>query len=258
MEAFLKETIKKAGNIALGYFDKPLEKTIKTLSCDIVTQADIAVSEFLVHEIGAQYPDHTILSEEEDEAINPGGQYEWVMDPIDGTYCFAHGIPTWAVMIALMKDNEPYMNAVYFPVMDHLYFAEKGKGAWKNDKQIHVSNADTLDYSHCIMHRANLGNKYGTLFERFRAFEVNVVLNTKIIRSNLGSAASTCFFAEGSFDAAISNAGMVWDRLPLVLIAEEAGAIVTDSDGDPWKRDRQDIVMANKTLHPKIMELFKN
>lgn len=257
MERFIRDIVRRAGIIGLEYFQEGVEKRIKTVAADILTQADLSISEFLVNEIQRRYPDHCILSEELPEKVNPGAQYEWVIDPIDGTYAFAHGIATWAVMLAVLKDDELMYNAVYFPVQDHFFFAEKGKGAFKNDQRIHIVEDDTLDFRHVLFVAARGETTYGMFPERFRRAEMELVMNHNMLRMNLGSSASICYFAAGGLTAVMHNAGMDWDRLPIVLIAQEAGAVVTDSDGNPWNRGRQDVIMANKTLHPKIMELFR-
>src|SRR3989338_3959722 len=100
MQAYLRATIKEAGEIAKGFFRRGVTHRTKTNLGDLVTDADIAVSNFLLDAIHRQYPDHQIHTEEEGADINPGATYEWVIDPIDGTRNFAHGIPFWCVMVA--------------------------------------------------------------------------------------------------------------------------------------------------------------
>lgn len=256
MQQFLKEIVKEAGAIAKEYFCKKIRVTSKTLKHDLLTEADETVSEFLVRRIHETYPEHQIKSEEMEIDINNGAEYEWVIDPIDGTWVFAKGIPTWAVMIAVVRNGEPHLGAVYFPVANELFFAEVGKGAFLNGKQLHVNNTDTLDASVGAFHKQVQGNHYGVHFERFQQCALKIA-EYDIVRLNFGSSASFSFVASGALDFAVSNGGMDWDRLPIYLINAEAGAMVTDSDGNPWKRGRQDIVIANPQLHPKVMELFR-
>ncbi|PIR74736.1 MAG: hypothetical protein COU35_01035 [Candidatus Magasanikbacteria bacterium CG10_big_fil_rev_8_21_14_0_10_47_10] len=257
MEHFLKETIKKAGGIALGYFGTELETKTKSNLADLITQADIAVSDYIVHAIGQAYPDHHIRCEELDEDINPGAPYEWVIDPIDGTRNFAQGIPFWCTIIALMKDGERYMGAVYNPVSEHLFFAEKGKGAYLNDRRIHVNTVQSMDAAFGVFSRANNMGIYGDYIERYRAANAKLVLQSESWIHNYGCSLQLCYLASGGVDFVTGNAGMDWDYLAAFLICEEAGARLTDSDGNEWKRGRQDYVMANPDLHPKVMELFR-
>lgn len=257
MQDFLNQIIREAGAIGKEYFARGVTRTIKSLPHDFVTEADVAVNEFLVNVINTKYPTHRIKSEEMEEVNATGdGEYEWVIDPIDGTYCFANGIPYWAVMIAIMKKGEPYLAAVYFPVTEQLFIAEKGHGAFLNGKQIHVSNTDAIDFSHGLVYRCVPGGPYGEYFERFRVAIANISLRTDASMVNFASAASWCYIATGAMDFALANGGLDWDRLPVDLIMREAGAIVTDSDGNPWQRGRQDCVAANPNLHAKVMELF--
>jgi myo-inositol-1(or 4)-monophosphatase len=256
MKVFLQQTIREAGHIGLSFFGKNPSFKIKSNPNDIVTEADEAVSDFLVGKIHETYPSHHIMSEELATDINKGADIEWVIDPIDGTWPFSKGIPTWAIMISVLEKGETILAAVYFPVQDDLFFAEKGKGAFRNDKQIHVSNADSLNNTTCIIHRSASVGPYGVLLERFRHMFTRFVLETEVALMNVGSAASLCYVAAGAIDFATGNAGLDWDRLPVNLICEEAGAIVTDSDGNEWVRGRQDYVIANSDLHPKVMEMF--
>ena len=254
----MKTIIKEAGEVALGYFKKvDLKTREKGDERDIVTEADESVSDFLVNAIGKQYPDHHICSEEMDDDINPGAEYEWVIDPIDGTWVFSKGLPTWGIMIAILKNGESYLSAVYFPVYNDLFFAEKNKGAFLNDKIIEVNNIDLLDRANGIFYRSNPGTVYGVLFEKYRSLGAKLVLNTDCHSMNVGSAASICYIANGTFGFAVSNAGLDWDLLPPFLICSEAGAVITDSDGNPWERGRQDYVLANPEIHPQIMKLLK-
>ncbi len=258
MKDFLQKTIKEAGGLAKSYFDKGIENIKHKSSIgDLVTEADVAVSDFIVKRIQEAYPEHSILSEEVGETLNPGAEYEWVIDPIDGTRNFAHGIPMWCNIIALLKNGETYMAAVYSPVSDDLFFAEKGRGAFLNGKKLHVNNTQTINQAFGVMARANIAGVYGDYIERFRVFSVNLTTKTDSWVHNFGCMLSVCYLASGGVDFQAGNAGLDWDFLAPFLIAEEAGAIVTNSYGEPWRRGRQDYVIANPDLHPKVMEMFR-
>ncbi|MFH1286772.1 MAG: inositol monophosphatase [Candidatus Magasanikbacteria bacterium] len=257
MNTFLKIIIKEAGDLAKEYFEKGVEHTTKSSPADFVTEADTAVSDFLIERIRSKYPDHNIKSEEQDESTNPGAEYEWVIDPIDGTRNFTMGVPVWCVIIAVLKDGVTQLGAVYNPNSDDLFFAEKEKGAFRNGKQIHVNNADRIDYAFANVARAYEGGVYGDYIDRYRRVNVRLVLETKAWLHNYGCMLPACYLASGAVDFMLGNAGMDWDYLAPFLICEEAGAVITDSDGNPWKRGRQDMVIANKDLHPKVMGLLR-
>lgn len=257
MQDFLKTTIRQAGVLAEEYFEKGVDHDTKSEKSDLITEADIAVSDFIVKKIQEKYPDHHIKSEELADEINKGAKYEWVIDPIEGTRNFAMGVAFWAIMIAVMKDGEAYLGAIYNPISDQLFFAQKDKGAYLNEKQIYANNTENLDSSFGCFTRAYEGGIYGDYIERYRTAGVRLVMETKAWMHNYGCILSVCHLASGGIDFVAGNAGMDWDYLAPFLIAQEAGAIVTDSDGNPWQRDRQDFVVANKYLHPKVMELFQ-
>ena len=258
MDQFLKDTIRKAGAIALEHFKNGAGITAeKSHAADVVTQADTDVSDFLVAAIQKEYPDHAIFSEEVDGIINEGAEYTWVIDPIDGTRNFAMGVPFWCNLVALVKDGETIMGAMYNPLEDDLFFAEKGKGAYKNDVRLHVNNKTELDHAFGVFISAYAGGVYGDLIERFRKARVRLSLETTSWVHNYGSMLITGYIASGGVDYSSGNAGMEWDFRAPFLICEEAGAKITDSDGNPWKPGRQDYVIANPDLHPKIMHLFR-
>ena len=108
-----------------------------------VTEADLASEAAILNIIKSRFPDHQVLAEESGEIIQDSN-YKWIIDPIDGTINFAHGIPLCCVVIAVEKDGEIIMSSVYAPILNELYIAEKGKGATLNDKKISVSNQSSV------------------------------------------------------------------------------------------------------------------
>lgn len=257
MEQFIQDVIKEAGAMALGYFREGVEHTQKSNPGDLVTKADIAVSDFLIEAIQKEYPEHQITSEERDEVINPGGDYEWIMDPIDGTRNFAHGIPMWCNMLAVMKGSVPLFAVVYIPVANELFFAKKDGGAFLNGKQIHVNNNTSLDNAFGYVSRAGEEGEYGRHIERYQKAFTKVVNETTVWIHNFGTMAASCYLASGGIDFFAVNHGMDHDYVAPILIFEEAGAKVTNSFGEPWQRGQQDTVVANPELHGKIMAFFE-
>lgn len=217
-----------------------------------MTAADIAVSDSLIAAIQKQFPTHHIHSEELKDDINPGAEYEWVIDPIDGTRNFAFGIPMWCQLVAVLKNGEPYLGAVYNPASDKLFFAEKGKGAFLNGNRISVNGVSALDHSFGVLVR----HYDSTHMDRYNRFVCRVTNETTVWMHNYGTMLGGAFVAAGGIDFFAINCGFDHDNLPIALLCEEAGARVTDSDGNPWTRHRRDIVIANPALHPKLMEFF--
>ena len=213
MDTFLKDIIKEAGAIAQTYFEEGVSHKEKSHAADLVTEADIAVSDFLVKKIQDTYPDHHIKSEELAEEINPGAEYEWVIDPIDGTRNFAMGIPFWSTIIAVVKNGETHFGGAVQPNWKSTLFRRKRKGAFLNGKPIQVNNSDRLEYAFGHFTRAYEGGVYGDYFERYRVAGVRLLLDTKAWMHNYGGMLGICHLASGGVDFAIGNAGMDWDYL---------------------------------------------
>lgn len=257
MEDFLKKIIKEAGDLALDYFHKGVIFETKSNLADLVTIADVKTSEFLVSAIHTQYPDHMITSEEMKDSINSGAQYEWVIDPIDGTRNFANGIPMWCIIIALVHNGETELGAVYNPIADELFFAKKYHGATLNGLPIHVGDKKDFEFATAQFSRMpKIAGPYGQKIEEFKQFGERLNSETCIWAHNFGCILGMCYMASGGIDLFANNAGLDHDYLSPVLIAREAGAVVTDCEGNEWKRGRQDLVGANPQLHAKVMELF--
>lgn len=257
MERFLQQLVKDAGEIAKGYFQEAgLKVRTKSHGNDYVTQADIETSRYIVETILDSYPDHAILSEELPDKINPGAQYEWVIDPIDGTSNFVAGIPFWCVSIAVVKDGEQYLGAIYNPISDDLFFAKQGEGAQLNGNPISVSNTEVLDSAMGVFVRANKSGIYGTFTSKYESALISIVNSSGAWLKNFGTVFGHCFVASGGLDFAAGNAGQDWDYLASFLICQEAGAHITDSDGNPWQRGRQDYIIANPTLHKELFKHF--
>lgn len=253
MRQFLKTIIIEAGAIAKDYFYKGVQFKTKAHLADLLTEADIAVSDFLINKIHEKYPAHRIYSEERAEEINPNGEYKWIIDPIDGTRNFANGISLWCVMIAVYQRDEPYLAVIYNPLGDELFFTEAGKGTTMNSLPIHVNTVDSFEQGFGVMTRG-----INTPFEKeYKQFVVRATLETSMWMHNFGTMLPCCYVASGGIDFYVGNAGCDHDYAVPALICREAGALVTDCEGNPWVWGRRDIVIANSKLHPKLLQLFK-
>ncbi len=253
MDEFLKTIIKEGGKLAKEYFEAGVSHRTKTNLSDLVTDADVAVSNFLVSSIHERYPDHHIHTEESKEDINPGAEYEWVIDPIDGTRNFAAGISMWCVMMAVMKRGEIYLAAIYDPLADELFFAESGKGTTMNDTPVRVNSVESLDYGFGCCTRGD-NTTHEIEFDRMM---VRLVNETTTWLHNYGTMLPCAYVANGGMDFYAGNCGFDHDYLAPALLCREAGALVTDSAGNPWTRYRRDFVIANPKLHPKVLALLR-
>lgn len=261
MQNFLKETIKEAGFIAKGYYHEGVEHFFKSDPTDFITIADTTVSDFIIKKIKEKYPDHGIISEEEKEEINPGAEYTWVIDPVDGTRNFANHIAMWCVMIGVMKNRKPYLGAIYDAINDELFFAETGKGAVLNDVPIKVSDYDDMKSFSMAFSTGQIrpNSPYSTtpeIYRRYLNFYKNLMGDDGHWLSGIGSMLTSCNVASGRIDAMVSDSALFHDYLAAYVICTEAGAVWTNSRGLPWQYSDKDVVIANPKLHPKLIKLF--
>jgi myo-inositol-1(or 4)-monophosphatase len=237
----------------LRFFNGDFKISNKEGVNNLVTEADHASEKAILAVIKSNFPEHQILAEETGE-IKQDSVYKWIIDPIDGTVNFAHGIPLNCVSIAIEKDGEIIMGAVYNPHMNEFYFAEKGKGATLNDKPIQVSE-ETQTIKACLVTGfpytyINMPNGPLEIFERFIRKGVPV--------RRLGSAAiDLCWVAAGRVDGFYEHKLEPWDSAAGYLIVEEAGGKVTDFNGDKFSVYQHRVLATNGKIHEEMLGVIK-
>lgn len=221
---------------------------------NLVTEADYASEKVIIETIKAAYPNHFILSEEIGEVIMDS-EYKWIIDPIDGTVNFANGIPICCISIGLEHNGKIILGAVYNPLMNEFFFAEKGWGASLNDKKLSVSNTTEVATS-CLV----TGFPYTYLDMENGPLQVFERLIRKGIPvRRLGSAAlDLCWVAAGRFDAFYEHSLNAWDSAAGFLIVEEAGGMVTDFDGNYYSPYQPRIVASNGKIHQQMLDVINN
>ncbi len=251
MLEFLKDTIKQAGDITLKYREKGKSLGIdRKSSKDLVTEADVAVEEYIVSQIKEKYPEHAILGEESGKT--GGNEYRWIIDPIDGTTSFIHDQPFYSVSIGLEKEGEMILGAVYGPALDELFYAEKDKGAFLNDHKIKVSDTDEIVDS-CLATgfaclRENLEHNNLPYF--------NVIAAKARGVRRFGSAAlDMCYTACGRMDGFWELNLKIYDIAAGMVILREAGGKITDFDGKEIS-DCSEIAATNGKLHDKLIDIL--
>ena len=250
----LKETLinaTEAGAAVLKhYFNaKNLKISNKEGVNNLVTEADHAAEKAIMETIREAFPDHFILSEEAGE-LKMDSTYKWIIDPIDGTVNYAHGIPLCCVSIGLEQEGKMILGAVYNPLFDEFFFAEKGNGAMLNGEKIHVSEIASVMDS-CLVTGfpytyLDIPNGPLDVFERFIRKGVPV--------RRLGSAAiDLCWVAAGRFDAFFEHKLQAWDSAAGFLIVEEAGGKVTDFSGTYYSPYQPSIIATNGLIHDEMI-----
>ncbi len=244
---------KEAGNVVQSYFAGEFKVDHKEGINNLVTEVDTAAEKVIIDIIRSVFPSHTIISEEVGELIKPS-DYQWLIDPIDGTVNFAHGIPLCCVSIGLLHNNELILGCVYNPMMNELFFAERGKGATLNGKPIHVSKKSDFKKA-CLV--TGFPYKWPDRHEHpIKVFE-RIVLEGLPVR-RLGSAAiDLCWVACGRFDGFWEYNLSAWDVAAGYLIVQEAGGTITDFDGNPYNVFEKETLATNGLIHEQMLRVVQ-
>lgn len=251
----LKSTLLKAtqagGKVLQQYFNGSFQISSKSSVNDLVTEADKNAETAIFSAIRENFPQHFILSEESGE-LSTDSNVKWIIDPLDGTVNFAHGIPICCTSIGVEQDGEMIMGAVYNPFMNEFFFAEKGKGATLNDKPIRISAKEDLNKA-CLVTGfpytwEDSENNPITIFEHF-------VKKGQPVR-RLGSAAiDLCWVACGRFDGFYEHSLNAWDAAAGFLIVEEAGGKVTDFSGKRYSPYQRTLIATNGLIHQSLVDV---
>ena len=254
MLEFTRKIAIEAGKIAIagGKSLTSSEIYVKNTPTDMVTAIDREVEAYLTGEIRKRFPEHGIFGEENGETAG-SGEYRWVIDPIDGTTNFIHGIPYYSISIALQKLGKTIIGVVYSPRLNELYAAEAGKGAYLNGQAIHVSNSKSLEQS-------VLATGYACMRARLRPDNLDILPSIarllQGIRSNGSAALDLCHVATGPLDGYWEFNLNLYDIAAGALIVQEAGGCVTDSAGqDQWPK--MGILATNKIIHAAMLKEFQ-
>ena len=250
------EISKEAGQIIREGFGTNLTLEFKTNVSDFVTNIDKASEKKILDFIQKKYPTHNILAEESG-VESKNSEYTWIVDPLDGTMNFAHGLPIFSVSIGVMKNNEIIAGVVYDVMMDIVYSAEKGSGAFASGKKINVSKISDMNQSLLVTgFPYNVRENPNNTIEKFGNF-LKVASGVR----RLGSAAlDCCYVATGAFEAFWEVELKAWDLCAGHLIAEEAGGLVTDFSGKEinYKNYNSiEMLVSNGVIHGEMMEVLK-
>jgi myo-inositol-1(or 4)-monophosphatase len=246
------ESVIRAGEAQMARFGGDL-RIDKKGAIDLVTEMDLEIERAFRAMIAERFPSHAVLGEEFEESGDRAARprFCWVLDPIDGTTNYAHGLPIFCASLALEIDGVAVVGAVYDPNRRELFTAEKDHGAWLNGVPLRVSSAAQLLNSllvtgfHYDIHRdsAELIELFGEFISRARAVR------------RLGSAAlDLCYVAAGRFDAFWEHKLQPWDVAAGALIVQEAGGRVTTVDGGPFASRAGSILASNDHIHAEMLE----
>jgi myo-inositol-1(or 4)-monophosphatase len=239
---FLKYSIGRVRNIEIK----------KGEERNLVSEIDKASEEKIIGIIKRHYPHHAILAEESGGS-NTNSEYKWIIDPLDGTTNFIHGLPIYCVTIAIERKGELVAGVTYDPNLDELFTSEKGSGAYVNGKRISVSIAGELIHSLLVT-----GFPYDIAKNPDHAIEhfVNFLMGAGAIR-RLGSAAlDLAYVAAGRFDGFWEVNLNPWDMAAGMLFVAEAGGKVTDFSGVQTSIYKKQVLATNGRIHPAMMQVL--
>jgi len=265
---FTIDLAKKAGKLILKEEKKGFKIELKSEK-DFVTNIDTETEKFIIKEIKKAFPTHAILGEESDfqnltnqEELN-SSPYIWIIDPLDGTNNFVHGIPHFAVSIAVFKTQkkensknykyfagELVTGVIYDPNNKELFYAEKDKGAFLNENRLNISNVKELNKSLIgIDFPADNSEENLDLY-------TTLVDHSQAIRRMGSGALTLAYLAAGRLDAVCSFGLKAWDIAAGLLLIKEAGGQITDTHGNLIDLFGQDLLCTNSHLHTQIIKLL--
>ena len=244
-----EKAARKAGRILARDFGEIENLQIHSKNVgDFVTSADLKVEESLLETLRYYYPKANFLTEESGYIQGEGETI--VIDPIDGTTNFIHGIPIVAIVIAKIVNNEITDGIVYNPILNEFYWASLGKGSWCNNKRLRVSKRH--DFTNCLI---GTGIPFGNrVYEKFYKELDNISKNSAGVRRLGAAALDLAYVASGKIDGFWERDLNLWDISSGVLLVKEAGGKITEPDGKKWTTNSRDIVVSNSLIHNKLTE----
>ena len=244
------EIAHEAGSLLEQYFEKRPAIEYKQ-EFDLVTAADRASEKLIIERLRSRFPSHSIVGEE-GGGIDNNSEYVWYVDPLDGTTNFAHGYPVFAVSLGLLHKGEPIAGVVFDPIRKECFSAEKGSGAYLNNRRIHVTKTTVMEEG-----------IYGTGFPSPRRHtNVNVHFFHQVSMLTHGSrrvgsaALDLCWIACGRLDGFWEFGLKSWDTAGGIILVAEAGGTYTDMHGGPYKIAGPTLAATHGKVHEPLLELF--
>jgi myo-inositol-1(or 4)-monophosphatase len=242
---------RRAGALQRERYETELEVHTKGERINLVTEVDRACEALIVETLARERPGDAVLAEEGGGRDWEGAEWRWVVDPLDGTTNYAHGYPRFCVSIGLEHRGERHLGVVYDPLLDELFRAERGGGAWLGERRLAVSSTSSIG-------EALLAT--GFAYDVRRSADDNVAEFARMLKAARalrrdGSAAlDLCYVAAGRFDGYWELKLHAWDVAAGLLIVEEAGGRCSDARGGPAPRSGAEIVASNGLVHDAMLE----
>ncbi len=220
---------------------------------DFVSSADKRTEKILIEELQKAHPEYGIISEEAGIINKSNTKNRWIIDPIDGTMNFLNGIPQFAISIAYEEDNEIKCGVIFNPIMNEMYCAEKGNGAYLNNSRIRVSNKSKIQDSLLVTGGPKQSSK---LKDQIFSEYINVSKNVSNIRKFGSAALDVAYVACGRFDGYWQRELNYWDIAAGIIILKEAGGFVDFFEQDKNNFLKKNILASNSKIHEDLRDLI--
>ncbi|OBB93875.1 inositol monophosphatase family protein [Mycobacterium sp. 852002-40037_SCH5390672] len=226
---------------------------------DTVTDVDLAIQRDIAGYLGQTTPDIALLAEESEQQPDiESSEWLWVLDPIDGTSNFVHGLPLCAVSLALLRDGRSVLAVTHAPLLGKTYHAIEGKGAFVNGQRITVSATDSLSGAIVSLGDYAVGHDAGRLNAHRLAITTELVPRVERIRMIGAATLDLAFVAEGALDACVMMSNKPWDTAAGTLIAREAGAQLTDAHGNPHTHRSASTIVTAPGIGEQLATVIRN
>jgi len=246
------QAAEEAGSLLLRHASGQLELRYKEGRANLVTDVDVLAEKCVMSILREEYPDFNILSEES-PAISHNSQFTWIIDPLDGTNNYVHGVPFFCVAIALMKNEELVLGLTYDPVRRELFAAQRGRGATLGGLPIQVAKRTLVRESFLGCDLGYDGDKGKALLEGLSGY----FPGTGGLRLMGSAALGLTYVACGRLDGYVHPHLSPWDVAAGVVLVEEAGGKITDWQAEPANSDTVEVVAGNETLHREFLKMVQ-
>ncbi len=257
MRERLKETAIEAAKTAASILNDYARNGFRVEYKDqvnLVTDADRRSEQAIIDVIRKPFPTHRVLAEERGEQAGSDLEYQWVIDPLDGTTNFAHGYPAYCVSIGVEYRGNPILGIVLDPTRQELFLAEAGCGASLNGTPLHVSRTSTLNSALLVTGFAyDIRESPENNLNHFSRF----ALRAQGMRRTGTAALDLCYVAAGRFDGFWELKLHPWDTAAGLIMVLEAGGLVTGFNGEPFSIHQQAIVASNGLIHEEMLEVLR-
>ena len=262
MKETLVQCVREAGALLRQHFGRVRHISVKENQSSIVTEADVAAETLIAEIIRRRFPEHNLLGEESGLQWR-GSNFTWVIDPLDGTSNFAAGLPWFGVMVAVLEHARPVLSAMYLPLDDVLYLAERGRGVTRDGEPIALIAATSLSetlvaYGMDATADAVQSERQTQMLRLLASRARNVRLTNCLL--------DICYTLDGRFGAFVNQGCKIWDIAPGSLMFAELGAVLTDLQGRPVEFDLSPegylrvypVIGAKPELHRAVLEAARD